>query len=233
MVLYFRNRKDLTMGISIAEYAAAVGISNRAARMRAEQGRIEASRVGHVWIVAEHELGDSAKGKDLPGRPVSRDSFERLAAFLDGKRAQLSPDQRRQAKRLAARLVPDDNAKALRAISRRRGGVPHPFRGSDEDLEALRQDPVLQLAGVSDQENLSGHGLLEAYVQKGEDRRLRAIYGLSPASHASPWNVLLRVIDHLPPNSQLRTAADLLDARDPRSVAEASRIAQELAKAAL
>lgn len=101
-------------------------------------------------------------------------------------------------------------------------------------MDALRQDPALQPAGICDprQQQLSTHGLVEAYVRPGELRRLRALYGLSPAQ-GPRWNVLLRAIDRLPPPSRLRMAADLLDAGDPRSVTEASRVVRELAEEAL
>lgn len=84
------------MMVSVAEYAAVAGISERAARLRAEQGRIDASRVGRIWLIPEHELGAAVEGKEPPGPPVSLEAFERLAQLLDGDHAHLNPDQRRQ-----------------------------------------------------------------------------------------------------------------------------------------
>jgi len=111
--------------------------------------------------------------------------------------------------------------------------VPHGFRASPEDLQLLARDPHLQPTGISDyRQHLSSHNLFEAYVQKDEMRRLRAEYGLSPQS-GPEWNVLLRAIDKLPPATGLRASVDLAESADPRSVAEASRIARNLAEAAL
>lgn len=222
------------MSVSIAEYADAAGITPRAARMRAAQGRIDAKRIGNTWVIPHHELAAAARdGKAPPGRAISRDAFERLAAFLEGEDEHLTPDQRRQAKRLAARLRVRENLRALSRIGRNRGGVPHGFRASPEDLQILAIDPHLQPTGISDyRQRLSSHNLLEAYVPKHQLRRLRAEYGLSPVSGPA-WNVLLRAIDELPPAMGLRASVDLAEASDPRSLAEASRIARSLAEAAL
>ena len=78
-----------------------------------------------------------------PGRPVSSEAFERLAAYLDGEHAGMSPEHRRQSSVLAARLRVDDNVPALRKIARARLGVAQPLQlNATSQPSAMRSHTV-------------------------------------------------------------------------------------------
>lgn len=237
MGLYFAPTKGRNMVVGLEDYALAAGISRRAAQLRARNGQVKARRIGGVWVVEASEVAVArVQGRMPPGRPVSSEAFERLAAYLDGEHAGMSPEHRRQASVLAARLRVDDNVPALRKIARARLGEAQPYVAAERNLSALRDEVArgqageVLLAGISDSEQgLTNPLLLELYLHHAQ--RLASRHRLSPAEGPA-WNVMLRGVDRIPPRRSLRVAADLLDGHDARSMAEASRIARELAKAA-
>jgi len=150
----------------------------------------------------------------------------------------MSPEHRRQASVLAARLHVDDNAPALRKIARARLGEAQPYVAAERNLSVLRDEVAhgqageVLLAGISDPgQGLTNPLLLELYLHHHHAQRLVSRHRLSPADGPA-WNVMLRSVDKTPPRRSLRVAADLLDGGDARSVAEASRMARELAEAA-
>lgn len=227
------------MVVGLEDYALAAGISRRAAQLRARNRQVKARRIGGVWVVEASELAAArTQGKMPPGRPVSPDAFERLAAYLDGEHADISAEHRRQASALAARLRADDNLPALRNIVRTRLGEAQPYVAAERNLTALRDEITrgqageVLLAGISDPwQRLTNPLLLELYLHHDHAQRTVSRHRLSPADGPA-WNVMLRSVDGIPPRRSLRVAADLLDGGDARSVAEASRLARELAEAA-
>ena len=224
------------MVVGLEDYALAAGISRRAAQLRARNGQVKARRIGGVWVVEASELAVArVHGRMPPGRPLSSEAFERLAAYLDGEHAGMSTEHRRQASVLGARLRVDDNVPALRRIARARLGEAQPYVAAERNLSALRNEVAhgeageVLLAGISDSEQGPTNPLLlELYLHHDHAQRLVSRHRLSLAD-GTAWNVMLRSADKIPPRRSLRVAADLLDGGDARSVAEASRIAHELA----
>ncbi len=227
------------MLVSLEDYARAAGISRRAAQLRARKGQVKAQRIGGVWVVEPSEVAVArVQGRMPPGRPVSSEAFERLAAYLDGEHAGMSPEHRRQASVLVARLRVEDNVSALRKIARERIGEARPYVADERNFSALRNEVAhgqageVLPAGISDsRQGLTNPLLLELYLHHDHAQRLVSRHRLSPADGPA-WNVMLRSVDRIPPRRSLRVAADLLDGGDARSVAEASRIAHELAETA-
>ncbi len=239
MGLHFAPTKGRNMVVGLEDYALAAGISRRAAQFRARNGQVKARRIGGVWVVEASEVAVArVQGRMPPGRPVSSEAFERLSAYLDGEHARMSPEYRRQASVLASRLRVDDNVSALRNIGRARLGEARPYLADERDFSAIRnavengQAGEVLLAGISDsRQGLTNPLLLELYLHHDHAQRMVSRHRLSPADGPA-WNVMLRSVDRIPPRRSLRVAADLLDGGDARSVAEASRIAHELAEAA-
>lgn len=219
------------MVVSVEQYAQAARISPRAARLRIENGHVDAQRVGRQWLIADYELARAHQDRQQPpGRPISAAAFERLAAFLDGDDAHLSAEHRRQASGYARRLLADDAARHLQLLARSRVGDPHAYIVAQDELADLRSEPCLVLSGVSAEgHSLSSARFVDAYVQRPEARRLVARYGLRPQDGPG-GNVILRLVDHVPVRRGLRIAADLIDSHDARSIDEGVEIARRLAE---
>lgn len=203
---------------SIQEYAKQAGVSPRAARLLAAQGRIPARKIGGRWMVERtHRL--HSRG---PGRRISSRAFDHLAAYLDGDGDSLSPDQRRRARERAGRIAETGIAQVRRYAERPDSSVEH-FLASKEDFDELRARSDLTWTGISHPDAEVYGRVLDAYVSSEMREEIVLFYMLEPAAPGAA-NVVLRVQDPPPVVRRLHVIADLLEDPSPRSRAEASRL---------
>lgn len=204
--------------LSIEEYAQRTGISPRAARLRVSTGKVSARKIGGRWVV-EHPGKKVAR---QPGRRLSANSFDLLAAHLDGADEELTVDERRRARERAARIR-SRGIVQVRLYAERPDIAVSRYRASDADLAELRSDPRLSLTGISHPVAEVYGPVLDAYVSPRDRDDIALLHMLEPASQES-CNVTLREKDPPSPVRRLHVIADLLDDDDPRSRAEASRL---------
>lgn len=204
---------------SVAEYAEAVGLSSSAVRARAARGEIDAQRCGRAWVILE-EADPSAR--KLQGRPMSLETFDELARFLDGAVDGMSADHRRRAReraeKLAGRGMPE-----MERLAHGRSLRLERFHIAMRSLRRLHQDARLHLTGVSSQMSDVLGAVVDAYVTPQDAASLRAHFDLAP-SEPSGANVVLRIADRPREVRLLHVIADLLDDDSPRSRADAERL---------
>lgn len=213
---------------SVAEYAQEAGISVRRVRKLAEDGKIDAEKVGNSWIIQEPS-SLLPRDQNEGGRPLSAGSAWELALMLDGY-APISHRPARTRARIEQLRIDPSHGRALSAwlsswLSSR--AKAEYFKAQPADLQDLRNDQRLRATGVSHQES----GLLQApefdaYVDQSDFSRVVEDYMLLPSSPRQA-NVILRVAD-LPvaPRAvpRLLVAVDLIDRQGPRELAAAQEI---------
>lgn len=204
------------MDASVNEAAAILGVSPRRVRALAESGALSARRLGRSWVI---RLDETAPYRP-PGRRLSGRSAWGVLG-LEEERLSRSERQRAQERRRRIATLPPE------ALVRR--ADVHRLTAHTAALPRLVDDRRLVLSGVS----AAGHygadivavDQVEAYVRSEDLEPMRREYALRDPAPGATANVTLRVprptwpfSDRHPIAPQLVVAADLLDARDERSV---------------
>jgi len=224
-------------GISVAEAAAILGISPQRVRALIQDQQLEASKVGHVWLISPESSEHQLRPRPRSGRPF--DQKNAWALLL------MESDDPVLQQRVAAWVSPwmrwylANQAKredwlSLSPRLRRRATLQR-LRSHPSDLARLAAEPDVVRTGVSAATDhhldISASGILEAYVPAKRLPKLAKQYLLAPSD--SP-NVLLRVVNdpwpfpdewHAAP--PLVAALDLLDSGDQRSVRAATAYLRE------
>jgi excisionase family DNA binding protein len=204
------------MEASVEEAARTLGISPRRVRALAAAGQLHSRRVGRAWVI---DL-DGSNPARTPGRRLSARSAWGALGLLEDRLSRSERQRARQRRRQLAELPPG-------ALLRR--ADVHRFLAHRAAVPRLGRDPRLVLSGVS---AAGQHGVdlialdqVEAYLRPEHLDSVRREYALRPPASDAPANVILRVPRPTWPFSDdervapaLVVAADLLDARDERSV---------------
>ena len=205
--------------LSIEEYAQRAGISPRAVRFRVSEGKLPARKVAGRWVIQDSSETPRAL---RPGRKINAKSFDLLAAYLDGDRAEMTPDDHRRAAERAHRIR-QFGVEQVREFARRPDISVGRYRASAEDLSELRESPQLRLTGVSHRDAEVYGPVVDAYVSSADRGELALFHLLQPVPRALA-NVALRAQNPPPQVRMLHVIADLLDDQDPRSLTEAKRL---------
>lgn len=209
--------------IGVREAAARLSVSPRRVLQRIADGTLPAVRVGNQWAIEEARV---PLGLPQPSRPLSRRTAWALLATLAGETPGGSATERARLATYAQRLRDaDDPAVLLRAWMARRA-ERHELRAAAGDLDDLRDDDRLRLAGVSAPNSFVVGRLVQAYVTADDVDDLVEDYLLVPAPRQD-GNVLLHVAAPLPDTTRWAVlATDLaehLGSRESARVAELVR----------
>lgn len=152
----------------------------------------------------------------VSGPRLSCDSFDQLAAYIDGDSETLTPRQRYDCRQRAARVF-DEGLPVALAYAERKGVEVRRFSAPQGFVEEMRQDAVLTFTGISDpRSDIIAPGI-DAYVPVGSAAMVEALYSLRPAV-GSEANVTLRVVEKAPsPVRNLHVVTDLAQDWSSRS----------------
>ncbi|UEJ81511.1 helix-turn-helix domain-containing protein [Brachybacterium halotolerans subsp. kimchii] len=209
--------------LTVSDFARRAGISSRAVRQRIQAGTLEAQRAGRAWLLPESALPAAAR---RPGRRLSVQSFDQLAAYMDLDDGALAADERRRARERAT-MLRERGLDRVVEFARRSGLVVRHLFASDDDLAELRAEGRLVPTGVSHPDAEVYGPVIDAYVSSVDCRDIELFHLLEPVDR-SRSNVILRVQDPPPVVRRLHVIADLLDDRTERSRLEAERLFAEL-----
>ncbi len=213
------------MILSVQEYAAACDLSLRRVRAMAAAGDLRAEkRAGAWWILDEPPVIKKAPKR---GPRLSLETFDRLAAYVDGDELPLSPDQKRSCD-LQLQRIADGGLPVALAYADRRGLRVARYIISPASLDHLKAKGGLLPTGIS--HDLAGiaSGGFDAYVDAKRRDLLEALYGLEPcaSSHA---NLTLRFVDRLPDCVRaLHVVTDLAQDPSSRSVDAAASLLERV-----
>jgi len=209
--------------LSVAQAAAALGVSPQRVRALIASGGLPARRIGGRWLVDGRAVERRARGERLPARPFSsRNAWALLAIAAGAKPSGIDPAA---ASRLRHRLSERGLAGMAPLLVRRARRLA--LRVHPGARARLLDDPALVRSGAAAAADLQ-LGLIapdaaEGYVAAGDLDGLVVRHALRPS--AEP-NVVLRVVDGLWPFSPgtrvvpLPVAAlDLLEDEDARAQA--------------
>jgi excisionase family DNA binding protein len=249
--------------VSVAEVAKRLGVGVQRVHQRIADGSLPAERVGSQWVVNEADILPLSDRRG-PGRPLSPRSAWALVAIAAAQAPEgpyqepssaswlraLAPAERSRAKRrlndLLAVLPSDPSSEAyadavpilaarLRSLLRNRADR-RPYRASPRDLEDIRGDDRLLLAGLSHPNSgISSGDIVEAYLAEVHRDDLVDDFLLDEVSRDSDANVILHVVANSaaawqpPVDRPILLAADLAEHRSPREQARAAELLRSLA----
>ena len=232
--------------ISVPEAAARLGVVAQRVRQRIQDGSLPAERVGGQWIIDEKDLARIADS-NAPGRPLSERSAWALVAAADDNPVFLpshsAPDRSRARARLRklAAAPQDDSPEGLRLLSAfmRNRAARRSYLVAQRDLNDLRNDPRIQLSGVSHPESgLASGDLVEGYLSVDDLDDVMQDYLLRDVD-LDRANVFLHVVSSgigevLPllghVGNSLLMAADLSEHDGPRERHRAMEVLNDLAQ---
>jgi hypothetical protein len=214
--------------ISVHEAAAALEIDERAVRLMASAGEIEAVKRGNAWWLDRRSVERRRRQQPGRGRPLSAHmawSILLLASGIPGPRDPVGKDHRpARARRWLDSHSLADHAPRLRARARRESFDAHP-----SELPRLAAKHYVTLTGISAAEVVGMHGGpgdVELYAPAGRRPSILAEHALEPGDGP----VLMRwVPDELWPvvtgdiAPRAAVLVDLLEHDDPRARREAGR----------
>ncbi len=214
------------MILGVYDVAKRMGVRPERVLKLIHDGRLEAQKVGSRWVIDESALASKVWVKS-PGRPMSAKNAMVLAQALEGKEpSDLSAvEKHRLQNHIRNLLVHSDPKSQLQSWFAARALVLD-FSVSDSDISELREDPRIELSGISDpRAGLLPGNELEAYISKSELDQLRSEWFLVPAKNRQKANVILHVLDKLPAEiPALFSAMDLAEYPGPREQSAANSI---------
>lgn len=229
----------LRMGrISVAEAAERLGVHVQRVHQRIADGSLPAEKIGSSWVIDEVDV--SRIDKRPSGRPPSARSAWNIVVLAAGNGADLPPGRLASAEhwlrvlqRLARDASEDAVAAELRRLLRNRASR-RAYHASPRDLDDLRQDPRVNLSGVSDPgSGLASGDVVEGYVSADVADAVIDGYLLVPAA-SDLANVVAHVYDpDIAPHdavaspSHLLVAADLAEHHGARESARAAQLIRD------
>jgi hypothetical protein len=225
--------------LSVLEAAAELGVSARRVQAMAAAGELASDRIGNRLVFDERAVRRRALQPRMAGRPFAPDVAWAVLSFASGRSwAVDDPSLRWRYRARAAEL-----AAAVSGGRFSRRASLHAFRAASRDVEGIRADDLVVLAGVSAAEqyaiDIAAPDVVEAYIDEAALRDLQQRYFLEPADPAAA-NVLLRVVpanlaailqkERYAPRAAV--ALDLLESDDERSRRAGEQALAQLAAAA-
>lgn len=224
------------MPLSVPDLASRLRISESRARRLVRSGRIQAQRVGGVWVIDE---ADAAKYQ--PGAPAGRPLSERsawlfalyLQEFPEGSGAEIlhlpAIDKHRLKRRRQRLQEASDPVSLIRSLMVRRAETAE-YSSNPADVAGLREDPRVHLSGVSHPEaGLLPSSELEAYVSRKDLVSLVKDWLLVQPRPGLQANIVLHLAEKIPEElPPLVIAADLADWPGVREQEAACRIIRRI-----
>jgi len=243
--------------LSVAQAAERLDVKVQRVHQLIADGSLRAERIGRQWVVDDADL--ARLDRRPSGRPLSAKSAWVLALLAGDSNmsyqsvARISPADRSKARTRLRELL--DESEELASGSRRgRASAPEDmiakklrlllqsraermsFKVSPRDLEDLRADPRVVLAGVSlPASRIASGDIVEGYVAADELEAVVEEFLLSESGH-SEANVVLHVpsqsvpTDWVNPDNWLVLAADLAEHHRPREHSRAAEVVLEAAR---
>lgn len=243
--------------MSVAQAAERLDVKVQRVHQLIADGSLRAERIGRQWVVDEADLARFDRRPS--GRPLSAKSAWALALLAGDSNmsyqsvARISPADRSKARARLRELLDESEhldsrsrrgrassledviAKKLRLLLHSRAERMS-FKVSPRDLEDLRADPRVRLAGVS----LPGSGIasgdiVEGYIAADELEAVVEEFLLSESGHAEA-NVVLHVPNQsipmgwVDPANWLVLAADLAEHHRPRELLRAAEVVRNAAR---
>jgi hypothetical protein len=214
--------------ISVHEAAAALGVDERAVRLMASAGKIEAVKRGNAWWLDRRSVERRRRQHPGRGRPLSPPMAWSVLLLASGMRGQGEPvgqdHHPARARRWLDAHALAEHAWRLRARARRESFHAHP-----SELPRLAARPDVTRTGISAADIVGLHGGpsdVELYAPAGRRRDIVAEHALEPGEGP----VLMRwVADELWPSvagdmaPRAAVLVDLLEHDDSRARREAER----------
>ncbi|GAA1506047.1 helix-turn-helix domain-containing protein [Nocardioides humi] len=233
--------------ISVPEAAARLGVVAQRVRQRIQDGSLPAERVGGRWIIDEKDLA-RVSDYNAPGRPLSERSAWALVAAAEDNAVLLhslsAPDRSRARARLRKLAAAhDDSHESLRLLSvfMRNRAARRCYLVAQRDLKDLRNDPRIQLSGLSHPESgLASGDVGEGYLSVDDLDDVMQDYLLRDVDRDRA-NIFLHVVspdieESLPllghAWNNLLMAADLSEHDGPRERHRAMELLDDLAQQA-
>lgn len=204
--------------LTVKEYSQKAGVSPAFVRSQARSGKIQARKVGRDWLI----LDEPTTAEKQAGRLLSLTSFNELAAFLAYSPQALSPNSKRRAKERANKLRQEkiDWVKKHQSLD---GVSVKYYRATPEVLLALRDEPLLEATGIQSESTSVFGDFIHSFVAQHDLRKIELVYSLKPVP-AVQANIILRVVEKVPPLHPLHHIVSLYSEHDPRSQSEAERL---------
>jgi excisionase family DNA binding protein len=219
---------ELAAAMSVREAASLLGVDPRQVRRLVVEGVLPATRMGNQWLVDRSAVAARAQEVQGPGRPLSPRGAWALLDMLDGRRSALPAGEAGRLRARARAVDPRATPRRWRIWLSRRAR-PEFFAADADALADLLADPRIARGAASVRHSAvppGGRvmaGGAELYVPAAEAARIIDEYSLLPSNRP---NLVIRIpsLDSwplpagsgdVPPSVE---AADLLDARDSRSV---------------
>lgn len=222
--------------LSVAEAAERLHVNVQRIHARIRAGSLPARRIGHQWVIDERDVDRLHPRHHSPGRPLSvRNAWALLAAAADDPDllGHFSPSDRSRARARLRDLLagPADRdpgavlAHLAHLLSNR--AERRCYSVSPRDLDDLRDDPRVRVAGVSAPESaMAAADICEGYVAASDHAAVVNDFLLVEADR-NRANVILHVYDAAiappinPAWSNLLLAADLAEHDGPREHGQA------------
>ena len=212
--------------LSVSEFAARRGVSQRRVRALIESGKLEARKVGNRWVIEDAAL----RSKRPAVRPMSSKNAWALAVELKGAEiasaGELSSTEERRIRAKVDRLKNADDPVALLSAWLANRADRHVFSADQDVVNELRADQRLIASGISDERaGLSSFSEFEGYIGIEDMDDVVFDYLLVPGSRQ---NVVLHVVDHRPLEiGPAVLAVDLAERLSPRESARANALLRE------
>jgi len=214
--------------MSVSDAAKALGVEERAVRLMASSGEIDAVKRGKAWWIDRRAVERRLRHQPGRGRPLSAPmAWSVLLLASDAPESDVlgrGDHHPSRARRWLASHPLGENAPRLRARAQREAFAAHP-----SELPRLASRPDVMPTGISAASIVGIHGGagdVELYAPAGRRDALVSAHGLEPGDGP----VLIRwVPDDLWPAVHADVApraavlVDLLEHDDPRARREASR----------
>lgn len=222
------------MEISVAEASQRLGLSISTVRRLAGSGEVSARKVAGSWLVADSDVASFAHRRREPGRPVSARSAWAILALLAGQApvglSRSEVVRARQRARIAGRLAPGQLAARAQMIC---------LQGPHGAISRVLEDQRLVRSGASASKSaglgIVAPGMAEGYVRATDIDAVLAAYHLRPAAADAATVILWVPAGPWPFGDAAEapvavSALDLLDSGEARSVREARRVLDRLAR---
>lgn len=215
--------------ISVREAAEALGVEERAVRLMASAGEIEAVKRGNAWWLDRRSVERRRRQQPGRGRALSPRMSWSVLLLASGTPAPAEPtgkDHRpARARRWLDSHVLADHAPRLRARARRES-----FDGHPSELPRLAAHPDVTRTGISAADIVGvhgGRGDVELYAPAGRRLDILADHALEPGGGPVlmrwvPDELWTMVAGEVAPRAAV--LVDLLEHDDPRARREAERV---------
>lgn len=209
--------------ISADEYARMHGVHKNYVRRMAQQGILQAEKIGNQWVIydAKNAL-PSATGKRITQRRLVD-----LSNFLSGNKDNIEHGRDlSECKRLANQLS-QDTKKYLQSWRYRDGVKIEKFAANQHVADMLRDKYAANITGVAYEDSGISCDVVDLYVPTSDYDDVHRYFYLQ-RDDVKNCNVVLRFVDEVPEINLALVAFDLMNDHSSRSHNQALSIMGQL-----